>query len=116
MNHILTYSKFNENMSNSHHSKGDVIMIKYDDQNFTAKITNVLSENSYIVNIKTGSKYDPKPVAITGDNIVMDIRNSAEDDATSNWVKVKNNVISNDMTVNNYPGNDGNGNGVYSPS
>ena len=104
---------FVENISNGSHTVGDVVIIQQGGDRKTAKIRKVCSDNSYIVNIKDNLMFGNTPVAITGDDIIMQVYSNAEDDATKNWAKVRSEVISNDLTTTNYPGNDGGGNGVY---
>lgn len=106
---------FTENIANGEHSVGDTILVNYNGQQSIAKIVNVTSDNSYIVNLKNNQRFEPEPVMVTGDDIVRIIRYNAEEDPMKNWIKSRMDIVSNDVTNNNYPGNDGSGSIVYMP-
>ncbi len=92
---------------------GDVLRVHWNGDVKLAKVNKVKSKNSYIVHIQRNNVYLTKGVAITLDDIIEKAEGVDEPAIGSDWVKFKMDKISNDMTINNYPGNDGGNAAVY---
>jgi hypothetical protein len=107
MKHLISFENYNDCIV------GDVVKLLWNGAEHHARIVKKKSNNSFIVHIQRNNKFLPKPISVKGTDIIEKVEGVDEPAEGSDWVKFKMGKISNDMAINNYPGNDGGGASVH---
>jgi len=101
MKHLKTFEDFETQI----YAVGDIVKVNVEGNEVVAKISDVNSKNSYLVQIsKNGNNFMPKKYQVKRSNILEILKPNNNPAMSSDWVTQKYSNPSNDLVINGgYP-------------
>jgi hypothetical protein len=93
----MKYIKYFENFDMTEYKIGDIIKIKFNNEEINAKIIKIPALNSYIINIEKNGYYINKSIKISRNAIIGIVRDSNDTDLSDSYLKMKTEMPSNDL-------------------
>ena len=89
-----------ENFEQQDFSVGDIIVVDFNNEKFTAKITKINSKNSYLIKVEENGVFDPKEYEIGRENIIDIVSPDNSPANTTDWNQPLKQKPSNDFAIN----------------
>jgi len=89
-----------ENMEQQEFAVGDIITVDFYGDQVTAKISKIVTKNSYLIQIEQNSQFLPKEHQIKGEQIINMISSNEKPGSTNGWNDPLKQYPSNDFAIN----------------
>ena len=106
MKHLKTYNEYNkvnEDFEQTTLKKDDIVKVVYNNEERIAKVVDAKPQ-FVMVHLQYYHNFIAKPIKIDMKDVKSVLKNADEPASSSNWVKIDAERPSNDLALNNFPG------------